>query len=92
MSHTQAAHLRRRARRLRELAQRIEHMPVLTLDHHADENTWRGHRPLLCRNMLRTNQAQLHSEAEDLRWQAYLFERRAVELETQAALQTGSVS
>lgn len=92
MSYSQAAQLRRRARRLRTLAQTIERTPALTLERHANEDTWRGQRPLLCRNLLLANQTQLHSAAEGLRWQAFLFERRAAELETRAALQAGRAS
>lgn len=92
MSHAQAAHLRRRATRLRGLASTIERAQAMVLDRYAGLDTWRGQRPQLCRNLLLTNQAQLHSEAEQLRWQAYLFERRAAELEVQAHLLAGRVS
>lgn len=84
MSHTQAAYLRRRATRLRTLASTIERSLAMVLDRYAGLDTWRGQRPQLCRNLLLTNQAQLHAEAEQLRWQAYLFERRAAELDVHA--------
>ena len=92
MSLTHAADLRRRARRLRALATRIEQLPVMRLERFAGDDTWIGARPLLCRNLLLANQSQLHHEADQLRWQGYLFERRAAELETLAAIQAGRAS
>lgn len=89
MSHADAIDLRRRARRLRDLASRIEGSPALSLERAAGDDTWRGHRPTLCVALLHSNQAQLHREVEQLRWQAYLFERRAAELDA-AALQVGA--
>lgn len=89
MSHAHAAVLRRRAHRLRRLASRIERSAAMHLERHADADTWRGRRPTLCIDLLRTNQARLHQEIDDLRWQAYLFEQRAADLETRAALGAG---
>jgi hypothetical protein len=84
-----ANHLRRRARDLRDLATAIENLPVMSLETHADGDTWRGPRPDLCRSTLRANQRQLHGAAEDLRWQAYRFEHQAAELDAIAAARLG---
>ena len=81
MDITHATRLRQRARHLRELATAMETSPVMNLDHHADDDTWRGRKPALCRAILAANQQQLHAAAEDLRWQAYLFEQQALEIE-----------
>jgi hypothetical protein len=91
MSHHTAHRLRQRARRLRHLASEIERSPVLSLHQHADEATWRGTHPQFCVNLLRTQQARLHSDADDLRWQADLLEQRATEAEHLAALHPGHV-
>jgi cell division inhibitor SulA len=82
-----AEQLRRRAAELRALAEAIETSPVMHLEHLAGDDTWRGGRPTLCRTLLATNLHQLHQAADDLRWQAWLFEQRAVELEVIAAQQ-----
>ncbi len=73
--------LRERARHLRELADTIESLPVMRLDRHADDGTWRGPRPSLCRSTLAVNQQQLHGAADDLRLHAYRFEQQASEIE-----------
>ncbi|NND76504.1 MAG: hypothetical protein HKN44_16020 [Ilumatobacter sp.] len=86
MSHAAADHYRRRARRLRSLALRIEHSFAMQLDSFAGDDTWRGRRPGLCRTTLRSNQRQLHHAADQLRWQAFLFDRRADQLDAAAAL------
>lgn len=78
MPNDQAIQLRDRAGRLRRLADAIETMPAMRLEQLAGDDTWRGRRPLLCRNLLRRNLEQLHRAAEDLRWQAYLLEQRAI--------------
>jgi len=54
------------------------------LERHADDRTWRGPHPALCRALLCSNQHQLHSAADDLRWHAYGFERQADELDAAA--------
>lgn len=89
MSHHTAQTLRHRARRLRHLATRIERSPILSLHEHGNDETWRGSRPLNCVNALRTHQARLHGDADDLRWQAHILDQRAAEAEYLAALQTG---
>jgi hypothetical protein len=92
MSHTTSQVLRRRAHRLLTLANEIERSPVLRLDSFAGDDTWRGSRPQLCRNLLHANQAQLHSDADGLRSQAYLFEQQAEQLAAIEALQPGRAS
>jgi hypothetical protein len=88
----EAIELRRRAQRLRQLASSIETSLVMSLERHARTDTWRGRRPMLCVNLLRHNQAQLHAEVDGLRWQAYLFDQRAARLDLAAALQPGRAS
>lgn len=83
--------LRERARHLRELADTIESLSVMRLDRHADDDTWRGPRPLLCRSTLAVNQQQLHRAADDLRLHAYRFEQQATELEVLARSQFAMV-
>lgn len=85
----QATQLRRRAARLRTLAAEIEMLPVLRLDTSAREDTWRGRRPSLCRATLATNQHQLYSAADGLRWQAYRLEHHADELDAIARSRIG---
>jgi len=92
MSEHEAIELRRRAQRLRHLASRIESSRVMSLERHAGNNTWRGRRPLLCINLLRHNQAQLHAEVDGLRWQAYLFDQQAARLDQAVTLFPGRAS
>lgn len=81
-----ANELRRRAGHLRELAERIEGLPVMRLDRWADVDTWRGPRPMLCTSTLATNQHQLHAAAEELRWRAHRFQLQAEQLDAMARL------
>jgi hypothetical protein len=78
--------LRQRAHHLRELAEAIENSPVMRLDRHGDEDTWRGRRPDLCRATLAANQHQLYAAADRLRWDAYRLERHADELVVRSAM------
>ncbi len=89
MSYAAADHARRRAHHLRSIAVRIEHSPVMWLEQFAGDDTWAGGRPLLCRSTLQANLAQLHRSVDGLRWQAYLFEQRARQLDAVAALAHG---
>lgn len=82
-----ADQLRRRAGELRTLATTIEGGPVMRLEQLAGDSTWRGVRPTLCRTLLTTNVQQLHRAADDLRWQAWLFDQRADELDVIARQQ-----
>ncbi len=84
-----ADQLRQRALHLRELACTIESLPVMSLDGHADDDTWRGPRPMLCRSTLGSNQQQLHAAADDLRSHALRFEHHAAELDAIAAARAG---
>ena len=81
MNLIQATRLRERARHLRGLATAMETSPAMNLHRHAGDDTWRGRKPSLCRAILAANQHQLHAAADDLRWQAYLFEQQALEIE-----------
>jgi hypothetical protein len=82
----QASQLRLRARQLHELARTIESTPAMSLDQYAGDDTWRGHRPTLCRAVLLSNQHQVHDAVEELRWQAHRLEQHAQELEAAARL------
>jgi hypothetical protein len=84
-----AAELRQRARHLRDLATRIEALPVMSLDRYADVDTWRGPRPALCRATLTVNQHQLHAAADDLRSHAWRLDRQAEELDALTRTQIG---
>jgi hypothetical protein len=91
MSHHSAHALRQRARHLRQLATEIERSPVLSLHLHAGEATWRGTHPQFCLNLLRTRQARLRNDVDDLRWHADLLEQRAAKAEHLAVLHAGHV-
>ena len=78
--------LHHRAATLRALAAAIERTPATMLEQLAGDDTWRGDRPLLCRNVLVANLAQIHSAADDLRAYAWQLERQARDLDA-AALQ-----
>jgi hypothetical protein len=92
LSDTESIQLRRRALRLRHFAVAIEATSAMSLERHADTDTWRGSRALLCVNVLRRDQARLHHEADRLRSQAMLFDRRAAELDRLSAMQAGRAS
>jgi hypothetical protein len=81
-----AEHLRRRARGLRDLAAEIEALPIMDLDRHAGDDTWRGPRAELCRSTLAANQRQLARSVDDLRWHATQLEEQADHLEIAARL------
>lgn len=89
MSHHSAHALWQRARHLRQLATEIEHSRVLSLCLRGDEATWRDTHPQFCLNLLRTRQARLRHDVDDLRWHADLLEQRATEAEHLAALHPG---
>jgi hypothetical protein len=79
-----ATRLRLRARRLHELARTIESTPAMSLERHAGDDAWRGHRPSLCRTLLMSNQHQVHAAVEELRWSAHQLEQQADQLEAAA--------
>ena len=62
---------------------------MLRLDAYADDDTWRGPRPMLCRSTLVVNQRQVHAASDDLRWHAHRFEQQAAELDAIAAARVG---
>lgn len=82
----EAQRLRWRCDELRRLAERIERTPLLALDQHAGRDTWRSPAADECRAELATDQARLLLAADDLRWTAWQFERRADELDALARL------
>jgi hypothetical protein len=82
-----ANQLRSRARHLTGLAATIDATPALRLHEGAHADTWRGHRPLLCENVLATNRRQAAEAVLELRLQAFLMEYRAQQLEAAAALE-----
>jgi hypothetical protein len=86
---TAHANERRRAQHLIELAAAIEESPAFRLLEGAGDDTWRGRRPLLCRNVLASNHRQAVQAADELRWQAWLLEQQATRLEVQALLESG---
>ncbi len=84
MPTSRSTDLRRRADALREFALRIEHLPVLRLDHLAGADTWQGPRAELCRATLAANQHQLHVAADELRSHALRLAREADRLDALA--------
>lgn len=84
MTHEQAAAYRRRADHLRSLALRIEHTPAMSIEHHADVDTWFGPRPEACRTSIATAQQAARSAAAELRSAAWRFDQHAVALEAAA--------
>lgn len=89
MSDIEAMQLRRRSLRLRHFAVAIEATAAMSLERHAEADTWRGSHALLCVNLLRGNQVRLHHEVDRLRSQAMLFDRRAAELDRLSAIRAG---
>ena len=61
----------------------------MQLERWADDDTWRGPRPLLCRSTLQRNQHQLHAAADDLRSRAWQFALEADHLDAVARSQIG---
>lgn len=83
--------LHHRAATLRALAATIERTPATSLERFAGDETWRGPRPLLCRNVLVANLAQLHGAADDLRGHAWRLERQARDLDAAASFQVPAI-
>lgn len=86
MSYEQAAVYRRRAAHLRSLATQLGTTPSLSLHLHAGVDTWYGPRAEACANDLALAQQAVRHAVDDLRTQAFAFDRRADELEAAAAL------
>jgi hypothetical protein len=84
MSHYQAAVYRQRAAHLRTLATKIENTPSMSLHLHAGVDTWYGPRPDACATDLAIAQHAAREAVDDLRTQAFTFDRRADELEAAA--------
>ncbi|MET0325862.1 MAG: hypothetical protein ABW122_06310 [Ilumatobacteraceae bacterium] len=82
----QAAVYRQRAAELRRLADRLDDSPVLTLHQWAGPETWTSPRVEEYRAQLTVDQAQIRDAADDLRREAWRFDRRADELEAAAAV------
>ena len=79
---------RARADELRAVAARLEASRAMTLHREADETTWCGPGPELCRRLLEGNQHQLRLAAEELRRRAATFDQRATEIEVAALLRS----
>ena len=84
MSHEQAAVLRCRASQLRTLATQMTTTPAMSLGSHAGVDTWFGPRPDACTTDLGRAQATVRTAADELRTQAFRFERHADELDAAA--------
>ena len=85
MSHHQAAAYRRRAVHLRSLATQLDTTPSMRLHLYAGVDTWYGPRADACASDLARAQQAVHHAVDELRTQAFTFDRRADELEAAAA-------
>ena len=81
----QATEYRRRAAELRRLADRLDSSPLLTLHQWAGPETWTSPLVEECRAQLTVDQQTVRSAADELRDQAWRFERRAEALDAAAA-------
>lgn len=84
----QAWQLRHRADELRGLATRVEATAAMTLLGDADDTTWRGPGPELCRRLLAGNQQQLRLAVEELRRRAGALDQQATEIEVEVLLRS----
>lgn len=84
MSHRQAAAYRQRAAHLRGLANQLIHTPSMSLHLHAGVDTWYGPRADACATELAIAQHGIREAVDDLRTQAFTFDRRADDLEAAA--------
>ena len=80
-TNQEASTLRARATRLRALALELERTPAMALERFAGADTWRSPRAEACAHELCADQTRILHAADDLRWTALRFERRATELE-----------
>lgn len=85
MSYQQAAAYRGRAAHLRSLASQLGTTPSMHLHLHAGVDTWYGPRADACASDLARAQQAVHHAVDELRRQAFTFDRRADELEAAAA-------
>lgn len=81
-----AANLRSRAVGLRALAVRLDLAPLHALDRASGEITWVGPVAAAFGLALHSHRHALHEAAEELRWEAWLLERRAEAVTAEAAL------
>lgn len=77
--------LRARARRLRRLGATLAQRPLADVLRRAGDDTWRGPLPDRWRAEIGVAQHRLDAAGDDLVRQAFLLDRRADELELQAA-------
>jgi hypothetical protein len=82
MSTSPASLLRQRARSLRMLADRLQHLEAIGLPPLADVDTWMGPSPSRCHDALLTMRRRLLDEVDELRRSAARFERTADGLAT----------
>ena len=81
MPHHQAATFRQRAAHLRTLATEMTNTPSMSLHQHAGVDTWYGPRADACAAELARAQHAVREAADELRTRAFVFDRRAEELE-----------
>ena len=81
MPHRQAAAYRQRAAHFRTLATDMTNTPSMSLHLHAGVDTWYGPRADACATELTSAQHAVREAADDLRTRAFVFDRRAEELE-----------
>jgi hypothetical protein len=84
-SDPQADDYRRRAIELRRLANHLETTPLLSLHRWAEEDTWSSPRADECRDLLIADQSRVRRAVDDLRDQAWWYERQADHLDAAAA-------
>ncbi len=89
MSQYEAQNLRWRARRLRDLAVKIDQLSVFGLMAAAGDDTWVGPRPLDCRNRLHSANQGLHEARQQVLWSATRLDHRALHLELLALAAPG---
>ena len=90
------ANLRARAAGLRAVAGRLDGAPLHALDAASGESTWFGPVAAAFDAAVRSHQRAIGEAAEELRWEAWLLERRAenmaAELAAAAALASEAAS
>lgn len=85
MPHHQAATYRQRAAHLRTLATEMANTPSMSLHLHAGVDTWYGPRADACITELAGAQHAIREAVDDLRTRAFVFDRRAEELNAMIA-------
>ena len=85
MPHDQAAAYRQRAAHLRTLATEMANTPAMSLHLHAGVDTWYGPRANACITELAGAQHAVREAVDDLRTRAFVFDRRAEELDAAIA-------